>query len=432
VRIELSGGPVSLASLGVRENDFGLVSVGQALLEARASLTLSADAETASFAGAGKLDQLSLNRPELASGVLSGIRVAFRGTGNARLDGSVLSISEAEVGLGDVRMLAHGSYERDPNFTNMDLSAQVPLAACQTMFDAVPKAMIPVINGVRLSGTFALNANVVFDSRKPDAGRVRLDVRNDCRVAEIPTNIDPARFRNSWSREVPGPAGSTLRIESGPGSPDWVPYEDISPYMETAIVVCEDAGFLHHHGFDYRAIENSIRDNLRAGRFLRGASTASMQLAKNLYLRKEKTLGRKLQEAVLTTLLEQELTKQELLELYLNVIEFGPGIYGIGPAARHYFNKPARELSLGQALYLASILPSPDRKHFDAEGKLHSGWMNYLTKLMGIAHKIRRISDEELERGLNESLVFGVADVGSAATPVNDQASEPDDSPPEL
>jgi membrane peptidoglycan carboxypeptidase len=147
---------------------------------------------------------------------------------------------------------------------------------------------------------------------------------------------------------------------------------------------------------------------VKAGKFVRGASTISMQLAKNLYLSRDKTLSRKLQEAVLTMLLEQELGKDQILELYLNVIEFGPGIYGIGAAAQHYFNASPSQLSLGQSLYLASILPSPTRQYFGAEGQVTPGWMGYLRKLMRIAVKIHRITDEELEDALREQVTFKV------------------------
>ena len=129
--------------------------------------------------------------------------------------------------------------------------------------------------------------------------------------------------------------------------------------MEIAVLVCEDGGFYRHRGFDFRAIEKAIEGRHPSGRFVRGASTISMQLAKNLYLGREKTLSRKIQEALLVLVLEQELSKKELMELYLNIVELGPGIYGVGPAADHYFNVPAKDLTLGQALYLASILPDP-------------------------------------------------------------------------
>jgi membrane peptidoglycan carboxypeptidase len=173
-----------------------------------------------------------------------------------------------------------------------------------------------------------------------------------------------------------------------------------------AVLVCEDGGFYRHGGFDFRAIERAIKDDIVAGRFVRGASTISMQLAKNLYLGREKTLARKLQEALLTMLLEQELTKKELMELYLNVVELGPGLYGVGPAAAHYFDTTPRDLTLGQALYLASILPDPTRQRFTPEGDVTPRWAEYLKKLMHIARKVERITDEELEAGLAEEVGF--------------------------
>ena len=234
-----------------------------------------------------------------------------------------------------------------------------------------------------------------------------------------------------WQREVKGANKQPMEIESGPGSPDWVPIDAISPLMETAVQVCEDGHFPYHHGFDFEAIQNSIKDNLIKGRFARGASTISMQLAKNLYLSKEKTLGRKLQEAVLTQLLEQELSKRELLELYLNVIEYGPGVYGIGPAAHYYFAKRPSDLSLGQALYIASILPNPDRQHFDPDGKVSVAWTSYLQRLMRIARKIGQISDEQLTSGLAEQVAFHVADSGGAP-PSAHSVEDGTDTPSEL
>jgi membrane peptidoglycan carboxypeptidase len=158
-----------------------------------------------------------------------------------------------------------------------------------------------------------------------------------------------------------------------------------------------------------------------------------MQLAKNLYLGKEKTLGRKLQEAALTLLLEQELSKRELMELYLNVIEYGPGIYGIGPAARYYFAKRASDLSLGQALYIASILPNPERQHFDKDGKVSAAWTRYLQRLMVIAKKIGKVTDEQLTAGLAEQVAFRVADSGGGLPPsANPAPEEGTDTPSEL
>ncbi|MEO6601519.1 MAG: transglycosylase domain-containing protein, partial [Polyangiaceae bacterium] len=432
VHAQLRGGPVSLSSLGVREGDFGLSSVQSATLQASGDVTLAGDGSSVAFSGSGVLDQLSLRRPELSPAVLRGIRLAFRAQGSTSLDGAKLVLEDSEVSVGDVRVQGRGSLTRSEHAVSTHLSGGVPLASCQAFLDSTPRGLLPLLTGLRMSGTFAVQAQLDYDSEHPTETRVRLNVANDCHIDQIPPELSPRRFASYWRREVKGPDKQPMEVESGPGSADWVPYEAISPFMETAVVVCEDGHFPYHHGFDFEAIQNSIRDNLNKGRFARGASTVSMQLAKNLYLGKEKTLGRKLQEAVLTQLLEQELSKRELIELYLNVIEYGPGIYGIGPAARYYFAKRPSDLSLGQALYIASILPNPEHQHFDLDGKVSAGWTRYLQRLMHIAKKIDRITLDQLDTGLTEQVAFRVADSGGASPTSSPSSEEGSDTPTEL
>ena len=414
VQARLRGGPVSLRSLGVRERDFGLIGVQLATLQASGDVTLAADGSSLAFSGNGVLDNVSLQRAEFSPIPLSGIHLAIRAQGTTTLDGARVVLEDSELALGDVRVQGSGTLTRGEHTLQTHLSGGVPLASCQAFMAATPRGLAPLIASLRMTGTFAVQAQLDFDSEHPSETRVRLNVANDCRIQQVPAELSPRRFASSWRREVKGANKQPIEIDSGPGSADWVPMDAISPFMETAVQVCEDGHFLRHRGFDFEAIQNSIKDNLIKGRFARGGSTISMQLAKNLYLRQEKTLGRKLQEAVLTMLLEQELSKRELLELYLNVIEYAPGVYGIGPAAHHYFAKRPSELSLGQALYIASILPNPDRQHFGPDGKVSLAWTSYLQRLMRIAKKIGQISDEQLAAGLAEQVAFHVADSGAA------------------
>ena len=433
VRAEVRGGPVSLRSLGVREGDFGLLGVQSASLQASAEVTLAGDGASLAFSGNGALDQVSLSREELSPLPLSGIHLGFRVRGTTTLDGAKLVLDDGEVSLGDLRLQGNGALTRNERAVQTHWSGGVPLASCQALLDAAPRGLVPLIAPLHMTGTFAINAELDYDSERANDTRVRLGVANDCRIGQIPADLSPSRFASAWQREVKGADRLPMEVESGPGSPDWVPIDAISPFMETAVLVCEDGHFEQHHGFDYEAIQNSIRDDLIKGRFVRGASTITMQLARNLYLGKEKTLARKLQEAVLALLLEQELSKRELMELYLNVIEYGPGIYGIGPAARYYFAKRATDLSLGQALYIASILPNPERQHFDKDGRVSAAWTKYLQRLMVIAKKIGRITDEQLTAGLAEQVGFHVADSGGGSPPASAPTPEEGtDTPTEL
>jgi monofunctional biosynthetic peptidoglycan transglycosylase len=141
----------------------------------------------------------------------------------------------------------------------------------------------------------------------------------------------------------------------------WVPLARISPHLQRAVIVAEDTSFFRHHGFDWDGIRDAATRNLDRGEFRRGGSTITQQLAKNLYLSPQKNLVRKAREAFIARALEQRLTKRRILELYLNVVEWGHGIYGAEAAARHYFRKSAQDLTPADAAWLAAILPSPRR-----------------------------------------------------------------------
>jgi monofunctional biosynthetic peptidoglycan transglycosylase len=403
-QLEVEGGPVSLGTLGVRDGDFGLFAVRDATLEAH--LLLSLAPRSVRFSGSGRLANLSIHRPALSPEQLRGIRLGLSGRGEIATDGSAMALDDAEVTFGDVKLTANLRFANDLQGMRVSAKGAVPLASCGAMLSSIPEGLVRTLGGLKLDGVFSLGFELAYDTTDIEAMRVGLDVKNECRVTYAPAVLNPERFRTPWVREVKGADGSMTPIETGPGTDTWVAYENISRNMEIAVQVCEDGGFHRHRGFDFRAMEKAIKDNVRAGRFLRGASTISMQLAKNLYLGKEKTLARKIEEAVLTMLLEQELSKQQILELYLNVIEFGPGIYGIGPAARHYFNQPASELTLSQSLYLASILPDPTRQHFAPNGSLTPTWAAYIERLIHIAHKVKLISEEERDRALEERVAF--------------------------
>jgi monofunctional biosynthetic peptidoglycan transglycosylase len=143
---------------------------------------------------------------------------------------------------------------------------------------------------------------------------------------------------------------------------DWVPFEHLSPYLQLAVVCAEDQAFLEHWGFDFQAIEKAIEHN-RKSRRLRGASTISQQTAKNVFLWPGRSWIRKGLEVYFTFLIETLWSKERIMTVYLNVIEFGDGIYGAEAAAKHFFNKPARRLNREEAALLAAVLPNPLKRN---------------------------------------------------------------------
>src|SRR5438552_12248190 len=141
----------------------------------------------------------------------------------------------------------------------------------------------------------------------------------------------------------------------------WVPYERISVHLKRAVVAAEDARFLDHEGFDWEAIQKAMAKNEKRGKVVAGASTISQQLAKNLFLSGERSWPRKAQEAAITWMLERTMSKRRILELYLNVAEWGQGVFGAEAAARYHFKKSSHDLTADEAAWLAAILPSPRR-----------------------------------------------------------------------
>ncbi len=139
----------------------------------------------------------------------------------------------------------------------------------------------------------------------------------------------------------------------------WVPYERISPHLKRAIIAAEDAKFVDHEGFDWEGMQKAMERNQKRGRFVAGGSTISQQLAKNLFLTPTKSYFRKAEEAIITLMLENLWSKRRIFEIYLNVIEWGNGVFGAEAAARHYYNTSAAQLSPEQAARLAGMVPNP-------------------------------------------------------------------------
>lgn len=169
--------------------------------------------------------------------------------------------------------------------------------------------------------------------------------------------IDPpssAYMRSEAIRLAQVSSGVTLRHQ-------WVPYDEISGNAKLAVIAAEDTGFMSHPGIEWDAIERALKVNRESGEIAQGGSTITMQLAKNLFLSSERSYIRKGQEVLIAISMEWLLDKRRILELYLNLVEFGDGVFGIEAAAQHYFKTSAQKLTARQAAWLASILPAPKR-----------------------------------------------------------------------
>ncbi len=178
-------------------------------------------------------------------------------------------------------------------------------------------------------------------------------------LRHLPSVSELSDRRTNLTIQVKDWKGKDHPFVVGPRNRYWTPSDDIPPEMKWAVIVAEDARFYKHDGIDVKAIKNAVRYDLEKKRFARGASTITQQVAKNLFLSREKSISRKVEEIGIALWMEHKLTKGRIIELYLNVVELGPMVYGIGHGAQFYFGKPASDLSPRECAFLAAMLPGP-------------------------------------------------------------------------
>ncbi len=305
---------------------------------------------------------------------------------------------------------------------SLNLDLHVPEVRCQVAFEALPTGSWSRLGGTEFAGTFALDAKLSFDPSSKEDPKLDYTVSDQCRFVRTPQDVSRGVYRQPFQHKVYGPDGREAVRLAGPGTPGWAAYSRIGKFLPLAVVAMEDATFFQHRGFHHPSLKSALIANLRAGAFVRGGSTVTMQLAKNLFLTRRKTLFRKLEEILLADYLEQTFSKEELLELYLNVIEFGPNVYGVTAAAQYYFGTVPSDLSLGEALFLVSILPSPV-KHagMRAHGTVPDGWVRYLRRAADNLRRVGSIEPEDVEEAFRDPIGF----VGRRKRPIEEAVDEP-------
>jgi hypothetical protein len=235
------------------------------------------------------------------------------------------------------------------------------------------------------------------------------------------------RLRGPFRRVMTGRDGRRTPVAVDPASPDFVPLEDVPSHFVRGLLTSEDADFWGHPGLDLGEIPVAASMNWVRGRRARGASTITQQLAKNLFLTRERSYRRKLQEAALALLLESSLGKRRILEIYLNVIEWGPGIHGIGPAARHYFGKNPPDLTPREGAFLVALIPGPIKyQPAFSNGVLTRGFSRLVNGVLYRLRSVGMLTDEELAAELAAPLRlrWTPPDVEGEAAPEPETAEE--------
>ncbi len=345
------------------------------------------------------LSGFGIEDPRLAKNPINNIRIKSEGKISLDQDSRVARVERAKIHLGSGAVNIKGSLgvpgEKKPV---LDLTASAKDLPLQDFLDSIPDDFIPVLADARVDGRMDFDLGLHVDLNNAKATRIepKVEIR-DFLMAQAPQNADVRKLHGPFLHTARKKGEVVKSFMVGPENPDFVSFNNLGPVLIGAVLTCEDGRFFRHGGFVLKHIRDSIKDDIKREGFVRGASTVSMQTAKNLFLDHNKTASRKFQEMLLTWWIEKEIPKKRILEIYMNIIEWGPGLYGIGPAAHHYFGKEPANLSPLQCAFLGSIIKNPVYYHnYYTRGYVSHGWSTML------AFILRKM----VERGTIEEEVF--------------------------
>lgn len=351
--------------------------------------------EIAQVEGLLQVEGVSLFHPSVATTPLTEMEVDAELSLEVDLGAGAIKLREGIFGVNGLVLELQGNILEFRESPKLDFEMKIPLIDTQKIADAFPREFVPKLHGLKVLGEFGWNLSGSLDSKNPETLRYKaIPTLSKYRLLSLGKEINFKRVRGHFTQSVREAEDKVFKFETGPGSENWVAYEDISPWMVKVVTTTEDGAFFRHKGISTYAMKDSIITNIEKGGFYRGASTISQQLVKNLFLAREKTLSRKFQELFITWEMEKVFEKEELLALYFNVIEFGPEIYGIKEASEHYFAKHPRQLSLLECIFLGSLIPNPKKYYFQfTNGKVTDNWRKRLA-FFGKAMRDRKKIDE--------------------------------------
>jgi hypothetical protein len=344
------------------------------------------------------------------------------------------------------------NFHKKPYFQGLNIRFEVPDQPAQTLMRA-PNALIGPLAEAQVSGTFGMNLEFPVDLRDDDGkfhvtigAPTKHEVRDQTlSVITFPEAVDPTKLNRSFAFTFLGPDGTGVRqlrvpsrgaqsADDGAGEPsengaapeaaapaddggNWVRLEAMSYFLVAAQLYREDGRFFRNTGINWYQLRQVVSDAINERKLGRGASTISMQLVKNVFLTHERTLERKLQELVLTYWMTRLVPKERILEIYMNIIELGSGINGVGEASQHYFGKSPDELTIAEAVWLSALSPAPVRRgavrqfgqpsewqmnHVDdlIEGMFSRDWITASERDQGLAEEIRFVTSSEQARAV--------------------------------
>jgi len=291
-------------------------------------------------------------------------------------------------------------YETKPNEA-LTISIHKPEFGAQDFFTSLPEGLFTNFEGIKVSGKLGFHLDFHYDFKQPDSILFSSGLTSKGFSVQQFGKTNFAFINEPFLYTAYEKGQPVRQFMVGPENPDFRTLEQIPLHLRYAIMTSEDGQFYFHNGFIPDAIRESIITNIKERRFARGGSTISMQLVKNVYLNRNKNITRKIEEMLITWLIESQrmASKERMFEIYLNIIETGPMVYGVNEAARFYFDKEVSKLTLAESIYLASIIPRPKlfRYSFDNEGKLREYLQSYYSLVSGKMLKKEWITQEEFD-----------------------------------
>lgn len=323
------------------------------------AFTMTSDGSS-SFTFEGGYQQLMFSHPGLA--VQPVLFRAFRGKTTVSFPSGNLMEIRSEFNPGDLQVNHDFTLDENQDKPVITSGLNLEPAGMVLFRRSLPDAILGPLTEFRFSGELGYDLSIQVDFNQLDSLKLEGTVLTR-QFSVLSPGVDFNRLDTTFYQTVYDGTDSAGTVLIGTQNPDFVPFSAIPSHLTGAVLTNEDGQFFNHRGFNPEAFRLALIANLESRGFRRGASTISMQLVKNLYLNRRKNLARKFQELVITWLLEYQrpVSKERMLEIYLNMIEWGPGVYGIGPAARFYFNKPATTLTPEESFFLATLVPSPKK-----------------------------------------------------------------------
>ncbi len=350
---------------------------------------------------------LYVSGERIAESPLGPLQVGAEGTVTWDATERRIAFRDAVVSLGKDLRVAASAEARVGSGVPFTASLRAENVEWASLLAALPPALAPPAEAPLPRGTFDARLDAAGPLLAPAAWTLGAALELG-RMREASRKGELVALRRPFLHQpVQGDGARGRAFEIGPRSGSFVPVAELPEHVVRAVTTSEDAGFFGHPGFDFTELADAFARGAEEGRVVRGGSTITQQLAKNLYLSREKTLARKIREAAITIALEATVPKARLLEIYLNLVEWGPGVFGIGAAAQHWFGKDARALSAKEAAFLASIIPNPIRYHgMRARGSPSDAWEQRVEDILLKMTEQGALTDEDLLRALSEPIVF--------------------------